>query len=63
MAPLPQIVLEPGMQVRFEAIDPVTGAAIAGVKVQAIALYGADASGGADSLVAGPFMLVPGKNA
>jgi hypothetical protein len=63
MAPLPQIVLEPGMSVRFEAIDPATGAAIAGVKVQAIALYGADASGGGDNLVAGPFMLVPGKNA
>lgn len=61
MAPLPDLVLEPGMMVKLEAIDATTGAAVAGVKVSAIAIYGADESTGAVlDLQSGPFMLVPG---
>lgn len=61
MAPLPQITLEPGMQIVFEAINPTTGAAVNGVTVKGITIYGTNAAGGDGlSLTPGPFMLVPG---
>ena len=61
MAPLPQITLEPGMQIVFEAISPTTGLAITGVTVKGIAIYGTDEAGGEPTvLTPGPFMLVPG---
>ena len=61
MAPLPSVVLPPGAQIKFEAIDPTTGAAVTGVTVSNIAILGADLSpSDLSQLEAGPFMLVPG---
>jgi hypothetical protein len=42
---LPWIELAGGMEIRFEAIDPATGAAVTGVTVSNIAVYGLDISG------------------
>lgn len=39
-APLPLIKLYAGMIVRLEAFDPSTGAAVAGVTVGNVAIYG-----------------------
>lgn len=47
LAPLPIIDLLPGAVIRLEAIDPTTGAAVAGVSVSDITIYG-DAIEGAD---------------
>lgn len=61
MAPIPSIVLAPGMRVRFEAINPTTGAAVGGVKVRAIAISGeARDPVPLVELKPGAFMLVPG---
>lgn len=63
MAPLPALILAPGMRIRFEAIDATTGAAVAGVTVKAIAISGVAqpvAGAGDAELQPGPFMLVPG---
>lgn len=61
LAPIPSLILAPGMRIRFEAIDPATGVAVAGVKVKAIAISGAgEASADAVELRPGGFMLVPG---
>lgn len=38
--PIPVIHLYAGMVVRFEAIDPTTGADVAGVVVRNVAVYG-----------------------
>ncbi len=59
-APIPSIVLPPGAKIRFEAIDPTTGAAVAGVKVSAISIAGPAAAAQLQELVPGAFMLVPG---
>lgn len=60
-APFPQITLQPGMAIALEAIDPTTGAAVNGVKIKAITIYGADATAAdAGEFKPGPFMLVPG---
>lgn len=45
LSTMPQIPLTGGFVVRFEAIDPVTGAAVTGVKVSNVALYGETSSG------------------
>lgn len=64
MAPLPQILLEGGCMIKFEAIDPTTGLAVAGVTAKAIAIYGTTGtSADVQELVSGPFMLVPGPDA
>jgi len=65
MAPME---LLPGMQVKFEAINTTTGAAVANVTVSSIAIYAnanitADAGGTGTVESFGPFMLVPGPNA
>ena len=61
MAPLPSVVLPPGAQITFEAIDPTTGSAVTGVTVSNIAILGVDLSSSDQAaLKAGPFMLVPG---
>lgn len=39
IAPLPLVTLENGMTVTFEAIDPDTGAAVAGVQVSTAVVY------------------------
>jgi hypothetical protein len=45
IAPLPILNLPPGAVVRFEAIDPTTAAAVAGVTISAATLYALDSSG------------------
>lgn len=64
MAPLPKLILGPGCSIIMEALDPTTGAPIAGVTVSGLSIYGDDV-GPSDTLelVAGPFMLVPGEDA
>jgi len=53
IAPLPRTTLVPGMTIKLEAIDPTTGAAVAGVKVSNLAIYAvtADAAGSSDVTV------------
>lgn len=46
IAPLPEMVLQPGMSVVFEAIDPASGAAVTGVKVTEVSIFGDTTSGG-----------------
>jgi hypothetical protein len=41
IAPLPEIVLGPGYQVVLEAIDPSTGATVAGVVITDATIYAA----------------------
>ncbi len=57
--------LPDGYIVRFNAIDPNTGANIGGVIVSQVSIFGtlldAGASGG--TTVVGPYMLVPGPGA
>lgn len=65
--PLPEnLLIGDGYTVEFAAIDPVTGAAVAGVKVSNVNIT-ADDQGSTDSggggAVVGPFMLVPGPGA
>jgi hypothetical protein len=47
IAPLARTTLINGMQIKFEAIDPSTGAAVAGVVVSNVAIY-ADADDGTE---------------
>lgn len=42
MAPLPQLILEAGATVTFEALDPATFAAVAGVRIVDACIYGDD---------------------
>lgn len=44
-APMPELDVASGMQLRLEAIDPATGAAVADVVATAWAIYGYDLSG------------------
>ena len=55
--------LEPGMQIVFEAIDPTTGAAVAGVTVSAIGILASGEGSHIGDGDFGPFMLVPGPGA
>jgi hypothetical protein len=62
-AGIPVLALYDGMLVQFEAISPTTGAAITGVVVSNVAIYGDDLtsdleSGGATPVLA--FGLLPG---
>jgi hypothetical protein len=66
IGPLASMTLQPGMMIVFEAIDPNTMAAVAGVKVTNVAVLadtasGADGTGGTVDLtdVAPSFVPVP----
>ena len=63
-SPFPQdLIIGPNWQVVFDAIDPVTGASVAGVTVTAANVTATNAeSGKQEVLTPGPFMLVPGPN-
>lgn len=64
-ASMPQLCdLPDGYIVRFNALDPTTGAAVANVVVTGVSIYGQNlgSSGGPD-VTFGPFMLVPGPDA
>jgi hypothetical protein len=43
---MPSLPLEGGSAVTFEAIDPTTGAAVAGVKLTSFTIYGDDTGAG-----------------
>lgn len=59
-ASIPAIRLVPGMQLRLEAVDAASGAAVAGVTATRWAIYGDD-EGGTDTVTeSGPMMFVPG---
>ena len=64
-APMPpDLDLPDGYVVEWAAINPTTGADVAGVVVSGVSIFGTvlgtDVSG---SFVSGPFMLVPGPSA
>lgn len=40
IAPMPVVVLDYNCRIVFEAVDPTTGAAVAGVKIVSPAVYG-----------------------
>ena len=44
VAGIPQLALDGGMSIVFEAIDPTTGAAVSGVVVSNVAIYADDLS-------------------
>jgi hypothetical protein len=58
------LIVGDGFTIRFTAVDPTTGALVAGVKVSAVnvgcEIVDAGVGGG---LQLGPFMLVPGPGA
>lgn len=60
MASLPVVPLTAGMVVRFEAIDPDTGAPVAGVTVSVAVIYGVDLNADDEAQQLGPFVYVPG---
>lgn len=47
LAPLPQLSLDAGCSVTFEAIDPDSGAAVAGVTISEAVVYATNAVDGA----------------
>ena len=60
----PDLDLPDGYVVEWAAIDPTTGADVAGVVVSGVSIFGTVLGSGAGSgLDFGPFMLVPGPNA
>lgn len=61
-ATCPTIVLNDGCRVVLEAIDPDNGEAIAGVVVSSIAIYGDPDDADTTTVLAGPFLLVPGPD-
>jgi hypothetical protein len=57
IAPLPEIDLGPGCQVVLEAIDPSTGATVAGVVITDATIYAEDVSGLGFDILPGPPLL------
>lgn len=60
VAPLPAVVLGPGMTIELEALDPATGFAIDGVQLTNIAFVAERVDTDVAELKAGAFFLVPG---
>lgn len=59
---MPVLPLTKSCQVKFEAIDPSTGAAVSGVLISDAVIYATDSA--PDEVTvgdSGPFMLVPGS--
>jgi hypothetical protein len=61
----PKLDLSGGYSIEWDAVDPVSGATVAGVKVSDTSLLVAGSFGQADDggAVLGPFRLVPGPSA
>ncbi len=64
-APFPQeLVIGPNWSIVFDAIDPITGASVAGVTVSGANVTATNAKTGLEeTLTVGPYMLVPGPQA
>lgn len=62
LAVLPELTLAPGMQIRFEALDPTTSLAVAGVTVEAVSIVG-DVSGDKVAEVRMRNLMAPAKPA
>ena len=63
IASMPQLCdLPDGYIVRWNALDPATGAVVSGVVVSNVSIYGM-AIGTAADVTFGPFKLVPGPGA
>ncbi len=64
-APMPpDLDLPDGYIVQWSALDPTTGADVAGVTVSNVSMFGTSlGTGGGSEGVVGPFMLVPGPGA
>lgn len=62
MAPLPAVTLAPGMELRFETLDPASGAAVLGVVVAQVSVVGVATAASLEELRAGAFLLVPGAS-
>lgn len=62
LATMPVLPLTSDCVVKFEAINPTTGAAVSGVTVSQAVIYAVDIEGESSggSVDSGPFMLVPG---
>lgn len=58
VAPLPRTTLISGMTIAFEAIDPTTGAPVAGVEVSVAAVYGDDGNASVEAVTA-PSVQLP----
>jgi len=58
----PALPLDNGCQVVIEARDPTTGAAVSGVTVSNINIYGLDLTADGQAGLVGPFMWVPGES-
>ena len=65
MVPMaPELDLPDGYRVVFAAVDPATGAAVSGVTVTDVSIFGTIlGTGSGTETVLGPFMLVPGPGA
>ncbi len=64
-APFPQeLIIGPNWEIVFDAIDPASGASVAGVTVSGANVTATNAKTGRhETLTPGPYMLVPGPNA
>lgn len=56
----PELDLDAGYVVRFQALDPTTGAAVAGVVVNDASIMARNLGDDAGALAVGPWQLVPG---
>ncbi len=61
----PELDLPDGYIVTWAAINPTTGANVAGVVVSGVSIFGTllGTAGGGGSFAIGPYMLVPGPGA
>lgn len=60
----PDLDLGDGYVIRLAALDPTTGAAVTGVVVTDVSIFGTNLGAtAASSFAYGPFMLVPGPGA
>ena len=59
----PDLDLDGGYTIRFDAVDPTSGATDTGVIVSEATIFAANLAGSTAGLEVGPFMLVPGPGA
>jgi hypothetical protein len=57
----PELDIADGYVIRFAAVSPTDGSAVAGVTVSHVSIFGTDLAG--VDVIVGPFLLVPGPSA